>query len=239
MAFYFYFDNSEVFGLKYTKIRELIKKYFYICLAINPNFMNLKYTIIKVVLGIIVVVLSYLIYESIMKPVRFNAATSAREAKVIARLLDLRASQQFYKREHNKYTDSFDTLITFLRTGDIPVVKMIPDPNDTTFSKTISDTLGYVKVADSLFRNRANFTMDSLRFIPYSQGIPFEIAAGEVDRGGIKVSVYEIKANYSTFLKGLDRQLVTNLIKSKEDVERYPGLKLGSMEEPSTDGNWE
>jgi uncharacterized protein YpmB len=201
--------------------------------------MNLKYTIIKVVLGIIIIVLAYMIYESIMKPVRFNAATSAREAKVIARLLDLRTSQQFYKREHNKYTASFDTLVTFLTKGDIPVVKMIPDPNDTTFSKTISDTLGYVKVADSLFRNRPNFTIDSLRYIPYAQGVTFEMAAGEVDRGGIKVSVYEIKAPYSTFLKGLDRQLVTNLIKSKEDIDRYPGLKLGSMEEPSTDGNWE
>ena len=37
--------------------------------------MNLKYTIIKVVLGIIIIVLAYSIYESIMRPVRFNAAT--------------------------------------------------------------------------------------------------------------------------------------------------------------------
>ena len=55
----------------------------------------------------------------------------------------------------------------------------------------------------------------------------------------IKVSVYEIKAPFTTYMKGLDRQLVINLTKSKEDIDRYPGLKLGSMEEPSTDGNWE
>ena len=79
--------------------------------------MNLKYTIIKVVLAIIIVVLAYMIYESIMRPVRFNAATSAREAKVVARLIDLRTSQQFYKREHNRYTASFDTLISFLTKG--------------------------------------------------------------------------------------------------------------------------
>jgi len=201
--------------------------------------MNRKYTIIKVVLSIIIVVLAYLIYESIMRPVRFNSATSSREDKVIARLIDLRTSQQFFKREHNRYTASFDTLITFLTKGEIPVVKMIPDPNDTTFSKTISDTLGYVKVADSLFHRRTNFVLDSLRYIPFTGGEQFEIAAGVVDRSGIKVSVYEIKAHYSTFLKGLDRQLVINLIKSKEDIERYPGLKVGSMDEPSTDGNWE
>ncbi len=201
--------------------------------------MNLKFTVIKVVLAVIIVVLAYLIYESIMSPVRFNKATNSREAKVIARLIDLRTSEQFFKREHNRYTASFDTLIQFLTKGEIPVVKMIPDPNDTTFTKTISDTLGYVKVADSLFKNRPNFVLDSLRYIPFSDGTVFEIAAGQVDRSGLKVGVYEIKAHYSTFLKGLNRQQVVNLIKSKEDIDRYPGLKVGSMEEPSTDGNWE
>jgi hypothetical protein len=201
--------------------------------------MNRKYTVIKVVLSIIIVVLAYLIYESIMRPVRFNNATSQREEKVIARLMDLRTSQQFYKKAHNKYTDNFNELIKYLKTGEIPVIKMIPDPNDTTFSKTINDTLGYVKVADSLFQHRVNFNPDSLRYIPFSNGMEFEIAAGEIDRGGIKVGVYEIKAPYTTYLKGLDRQLVVNLTKSKEDINRYPGLKVGSMEEPSTDGNWE
>jgi hypothetical protein len=201
--------------------------------------MNSKYIIIKVVLAVVIVVLAYLLYESIMRPVRFNAATAAREDKVIARLMDLRTSQLFFKREHSKFTGSFDTLINFLKKGEIPVVKMIPDPNDTTFTKTISDTLGYVKVADSLFSKRPNFDLDSLRYVPYSNGDVFELAAGAIDRGGIKVSVYEIKAPYSTYMKGLDRQLVTNLKKSKEDVDRYPGLKVGSMEEPSTDGNWE
>jgi hypothetical protein len=228
-----------VFSLKYTKFREGIKKYFYICDAIKPNFMNLKFTVIKVVLAIIIVVLAYLIYESIMRPVRFNAATDSREDKVIQRLVDLRTSQQFYKRQYNRYTASFDTLITFLSKGEIPVVKMIPDPNDTTFTKTISDTLGYVKVADSLFHKRTNFVLDSLRYIPFAGDQKFEIASGSIDRSGIKVPVYEIKAHYTTFLKNLDRQLVTNLIKSKEDIDKYPGLKVGSMDEPSTDGNWE
>lgn len=201
--------------------------------------MNRKYTVVKVVLSIIIIVLAYLLYESIMRPVRFNEATAEREAKVIGRLVDLRTVQQFYKREHNKYTGNFDTLITFLKKGDIPQIKMVPDPNDTTFSKTISDTLGYVNVADSLFGRRPNFHLDSLRYIPYSDGQEFQMAANEIDRGGIKVGVYEIKAPYSTYLRGLDKQLVTNLAKSKEDIDHYPGLKVGSMDEPSTDGNWE
>ena len=201
--------------------------------------MNKKYLVIQVVLGIIVVVLAYFLYESIMRPVRFNAAVKVREDVVIARLIDLRTSEQFFKRQYNRYTSNFDSLITFLKTGEIPEVRMIPDPNDTTFTKTISDTLGYVKVADSLFAKRPDFDINSLRFIPFTNMETFEIASGYVDRGGIKVGVYEVKAHYNTFLKGLDRQYVINLIKSKEDLEKFPGLKVGSMEEPSTDGNWE
>lgn len=199
----------------------------------------MKYTVIKVVLAIIIVVLAYFLYESIMRPVRFNKAVDQREDVVVARLIDLRTSQQFYKRQHNQYTSNFDSLILFLKTGEIPTVRMIPDPNDTTFSKTIYDTLGYVKVADSLFSGRINFNINDLRFIPFTTNQEFEIGAGTVERGGIKVGVYEIKAHYNTFLQGLDRQLVINLIKSREDIDKYPGMKLGSMEEPSTDGNWE
>lgn len=201
--------------------------------------MNWKYTVIKVVLSIIILVLAYLVYESIMRPLRFNREVASRDVKVIERLSDLRNSQQFFKKLNNKYAGNFDTLITFLETGEIPVVKMVPDPTDTTFTRTINDTIGFVKVADSLFKAHKNFTLDSLRYIPFSGKIPFEMAAGQIERGGIAVSVFEIKAPYKAYLQGLEKQLIINLIKAKEDIERYPGLKVGSMDEPSTDGNWE
>jgi hypothetical protein len=201
--------------------------------------MNWKYTVIKIVLSIIILVLAYLVYESIMRPLRFNREVATREVKVIERLRDIRSSQQFYKKLNNHYTGNFDTLIHFLEIGEIPVVNIIPDPEDTTFTKTINDTIGFVSVADSLFKNHKNFTLDSLRYIPFSGRETFEIQAGSIERGGLSVSVFEIRAHFREYLKGLDRQLVINHIKSKEDIERFPGLKVGSMEEPSTDGNWE
>jgi hypothetical protein len=201
--------------------------------------MNWKYTVIKIVLSIIILILAYLVYESIMRPLRFNREVSAREVKVIERLTDIRNSQQFFKKLNNGYTGNFDTLIHFLEIGEIPVVKMIPDPDDTTFTKTINDTIGFVSVADSLFQNKKNFSLDSLRYIPFSSRDTFELQAGSIERGGLQVSVFEVRAHYRKYLKSLDKQLVINHIKSKEDIDRYPGLKVGSMEEPSTDGNWE
>ena len=201
--------------------------------------MKLNLNVIKVVLGIIIVVLAYMLFESLMKPIRFEKAMKARESVVISRLLDLRNSEQIYKQLNGRYMANFDTLITFLRNSDIPIVKKVADPSDTTFSRTIIDTVGFVKVADSLFGNRPKFSLDSLQYIPFTSGKRFDIQAGTIERGGVTVPVFQISAPYETFLKGLDKQLVINHIKSQLDLDRFPGLKVGSMEEPSTDGNWE
>jgi hypothetical protein len=201
--------------------------------------MNWKYTIIKILLAIVIVILVYLVVDSILKPMRFNKDVEIRSEAVIKNLIDLRNSQQFFKQFNNKYASDFDTLIMFLDSSEIPIVNKIPDPTDTTFTKTINDTVGFVRVADSLFHTRRGFTLDSLRYIPFSGGKEFQIEAGIIERGGVSVPVYEIKAPYGIFLVGLDNQYIINLIKAREDIERYPGLKVGSMIEPSTDGNWE
>lgn len=201
--------------------------------------MNWKHTIIKVVLFIVIIILAYLLYESIMRPLRFNSDVAEREKAVKERLIDLRNSQQMYKQLNQVYMGDFDTLIWFLDSAEIPIVNKIPDPNDTTFTLTINDTVGYVSVADSLFGKRRSTLLDSLRYIPYSGGEVFAMESGFIERGGIKVPVFEIKAAYKQFLKGLNEQMVINLVKAKKDIERYPGMKVGSIQEPSTDGNWE
>jgi len=201
--------------------------------------MNWKYTIIKVLLAIIIIILGYLVVDSILKPMRFNKSVELRSSAVIQNLIDLRNGQQFYKQFNSKYAGDLDTLIMFLDSSEIPIVNKIPDPTDTTFTKTINDTIGYVNVADSLFRTRQDFSLDSLKYIPFSGGKLFKVESGVIERGGVSVPVFEIKAHYKVFLSGLDNQHVINLIKARDDIERYPGLKVGSMEEPSTDGNWE
>jgi hypothetical protein len=199
----------------------------------------MKNNIIKIVLAIVIILLAYFVYESILEPVRFKKEKKIRELEVIQQLKDIRTSQMIYRTINNKYTASFDSLIEFLHTGEIPVVNIIPDPEDTTFTKTINDTIGYINVGDSLFGKRLNFVIDEIRFIPFTDTIEFEINAGEIEQGRVKINVFEISALYEYFLKGLDRQLIINLIKSKKEIDRFPGLKLGSMTEASTDGNWE
>lgn len=195
--------------------------------------------IIQIVLVIIIIVLGYFVYESVMGPVRFNQKKELREDAVIKRLKDIRSAQIAYKNLHDNYAASFDTLINFIKNDDIPVVKIVPDPEDTTFTKTINDTIAYIKVVDSLFSGRQNFKPSGLRYIPFSDNETFKLDAAQIEKGGLEVDVFEASAHYNTFLEGLNKQLIINLIKSRKDIDRFPGLKVGSMQEPSTDGNWE
>ncbi|MCK9451927.1 MAG: dihydrofolate reductase [Bacteroidales bacterium] len=199
----------------------------------------MKSLLLKIVLFAVIIFMGYMVYESINKPLKFTKERAKREAVVVQRLKDIRNVQSLYKQANNKYAASFDSLLAYLNSGEIPVVKLIPDPTDTTFTKTISDTLGYVKVTDSLFSERVGFNPNNLRFIPFSEGEVFVMDAGSIDRGGVNVSVFEAKAPFTAYLKGMEEQRINNLIAGEEDIEKYPGLKVGSMTEPSTDGNWE
>lgn len=177
--------------------------------------------------------------DSIMQPIEFLKEKKHRDVEIIQNLKDIRDLQTYYKNAKGVYTSSFDSLIAFAATGEIPVVRIIPDPNDTTFTLTISDTLGYIKVFDSLFGKRRHFDIKQLSVVPFTDGAKFDMDAGEIERGGVKVSVFEAKVPYETYLKGLDQQRVLNLIAADKALDRFPGLKVGSLTEPTVNGNWE
>ncbi|MBR4136885.1 MAG: hypothetical protein IKU05_00590 [Bacteroidales bacterium] len=200
---------------------------------------NKNLTIINIALAVVALVLVYLVYRSISEPVVFENTRKEREIQVVQSLKDIRSTQILFKQTYNRYTGSFDSLIEYVKTGELPVVNIVADPNDTTFTKTINDTVGYVKVIDSLFSKREGFDINSLRVVPFSQGEEFELQAGYIKRGGLKVAVFEAKTPYMTYLWDLDHQRVNNLRAEQEDLEKYAGLKVGSMDEASTNGNWE
>ncbi len=199
----------------------------------------MKRTIIQTVLFIVIVALGYMVYDSIMEPVRFNKDKKHREQIVVEYLKDIRSAELLYKQLNQKFTGSFDTLINFIATAEIPVVKMIPDPTDTTYTKTINDTVGYVKVADSLFGKKSSFDYHNINIIPFSDNKPFELHAGVIKKGGVTVNVFMVRASFKDFLNGLDQQTIINLTAAQNDIDKFPGLEVGSMTEPSTDGNWE
>jgi len=201
--------------------------------------MKMKSIILKVFLAVVIIVLGYLVIDSIMQPVRFENEKAAREKVVINLLKEIREAQIAYKGVYKHYAPTFDTLIDFIKNGQLPVVNIIPDPNDTTFTKTINDTTGYTGVGEIIFKNRKNFDPESIQYIPFSEGQKFNLAASVIEISKVRVPVFEISADYNMILFGMDQQLIQNLIKKQKEFERFPGLKVGSLTEASTDGNWE
>nr|NQU90001.1 hypothetical protein [Bacteroidota bacterium] len=191
----------------------------------------MKIKITQIVLLIAVGVLAYYVWETIQTPVRFNKEKDTRAAVVIQNLKDIRTVQQVYKMLNDTFSPSFDTLIKFMKYGQIPVVSIIFDPSDTTLTKTINDTIAFVNVADSLFGKRGGFIVDDLQIIPFSNGEKFELGAALINKGGVMVPVFMALAKKEYYLNGLDRALIRN--PSVKD------LVVGSLSEPTTDGNWE
>lgn len=204
--------------------------------------------VINIILFAIIVFLAWQVVKSIQAPIKFGNEQKAREAKVVERLIDIRNAEVLYKNANNKYTANFDSLILFCQNAEIPIVKIVPDPTDTTFTRTINDTIGYVKVMDSIKSKREDFNINDIKFVPFSNPQQqFELESGNIDRNGIKIPVFEARTPYDVYLATPGtafsekewKQRVDNAKAEKESINRYAGLKVGSMEEATTDGNWE
>ena len=199
--------------------------------------MKLK-TIVQICLALGIVVLIYLIYTVIMSPVKFEKEHNKRKDIVVQKMKDIRSIQAVYMSMNGKYCSTFDSLITFVKEGKMPIVKLTARPGDSTFTNPIRDTVGSVSIKDSLFGKRKDFNIDGLANIPFSNtgNVPydkFEMTVSVVNKGNVNVNVIEVFAPKDAYLKGLDYKKHSNLVKPEE------GLRFGSQTEPTTDGNWE
>jgi hypothetical protein len=97
------------------------------------------------------------------------------------------------------------------------------------------DTI-YLNVKDSIYSpnylkgRKSAFYIDSLPYIPFGQGVIFDFDAGEVEKGKVKVKVFEVFASFELIYLGLNTE--------NESIDLGDGLRVGSMFEPSTSGNW-
>ena len=95
-------------------------------------------------------------------------------------------------------------------------------------------------VKDTLFTNRPNFDINSLRTIPFSEGDTVIMRTIVKQVSGVDVPLFEAQMPYWSLLKGMDHQQIVNLVAEREDTDRFPGLMVGSIENANNNaGNWE
>jgi hypothetical protein len=171
--------------------------------------------ITKIALTILILVFIGWLVKIIYEPIAFEKEKKYRYSHVIQRLKDIRTAQLAYKNVNNTFTGSFDTLVDFIKNGELAVVKQIGNVDDTS-AVIIRDTI-FVRVIDSLYTPK--FIADSLPYVPFGDGAKFKMQAGEVERGNVMLKVFEVVDS-----KPFDPKKV---------------LKVGSLTEPSNAGNWE
>lgn len=222
-------------------------------------------TVFNAILAICIVALVYICYASIMGPINFQKEKDVRDAAVQTRLIDIRKAQEQYRNLHNQqYTDNFDSLIHFVKTEKIPFVFKQGELSDAQLesgmtekkamdiikkgdAKAIAEAglqnfrrdTNWIAVVDTLFGQ--GYNADSLRYVPFGNGAQFEMdTITQIARSGAPFCLLEVKTPYTTYLNGLDKQEIVNLVDEQTQLGRYPGLKIGDLETANNNaGNWE
>jgi len=204
-------------------------------------------TIIQIVLWIACIGLGYMIYNSVTGPIKFNEVKQERFSKVIAKLKDIRNSQEAYKTVNKKYAKDFNALISFVDTGNYTITQqkdssfMRYDKNyqiDLQVDTVLIDTLGFVSVKDSLFKNDDRYK--TMMNVPgAANGEKFEMKADIIDKGGYRAPVFEVKVPKNVVLHDQPADLLSRE-NAQVSVEEVNGseIKVGSLTEVSTTGNW-
>ena len=192
-------------------------------------------TLLQVGLYVVIIVLGYFIYESVMEPIRFNDETRQRERQIIDKLKDIREIQLAHRSRYGRFNGDIDSLIEFVRNDSLPVVTAIGSVPDT-LTETEAVKLGivqrdttWIKARDSVFKSK-RYPLDSLPYVPFSDGVRFEMAAGTIERGYSTIPVFEAKTKPEDYMQGLNYKVY---------YTRMEGLRVGSLTESSVDGNWE
>lgn len=203
--------------------------------------------VLVILFGILSIYLGYKIYDSINAPIKFNKVRNERFSAVINKLKDIRDSQEAYKTVNGKYAGDFESLIKFIDTGSYTITTQ----RDSSFMRydrayqidmqqdtIIIDTLGTVKIKDSLFG--ADDSYKNMMNVPFAQNNEtFEMEADIIEKSGYNAPVFEAKVKKNVVLYDQPEDLLEkeNAYQSVEEVNGTE-IKVGSLTEVSTNGNW-
>ena len=201
---------------------------------------------LQAVLWVLCIVFSYQIYDSINGPINFNETKNERYADVINRMKEIRKAQIAHKDVRGVYANNFDSLVSFIETGIFTLIEK-RDSSYMEYDRTyridmlrevvVVDTLGFVPVKDSLFKD------DSYKLfsqVPV-EGIDakFSIKANVINKNGYRVPVFEVKVAKNVILHDQDKDLLKQENETVSvDGVNGPEIILGSLTEVSANGNW-
>lgn len=206
----------------------------YVLIKQPPMVLN----ILKVVFILLIVLVAYMNYDSINSKIILTENVGVRDLAVQERLTRIAEAQIEYKKVRGQYADTFEGLIDFLENDSIPVIFMDGEVPDSLIGREAEAlALGIITrdttqtpVREILFKENFKSIVDSMIYVPYADGVQFVIQAGSIEKNKQNVSVFSV----TSYLKDIYIGLET----SNEGYDMKDSLMVGSMEEATTNGNW-
>lgn len=192
--------------------------------------------VINLLLLAAVVLFGYLTYSSIRTPIDFKAELDKRESVIIRKLMKIRTAQELYRDVTNgSYAKDWTQLKDTLTTGKLRFINIVGDPDDLNFdpSQLVRDTT-YKNAIDTV--RALGLNLDSLKYVPYSDGKTFDMDADTMTFKSTLVNVIEVKTPYKNFMGPF-----ADIKYSKYDQRYSPDnvIKFGDMTKPTTAGSWD
>jgi hypothetical protein len=220
---------------------------------INTSFDHKKYK--NVVLVSLWSFSAFFFYKMVnefwLGPQNFESIKEVRFQKVIKKLTDIRDSELAFRSINGQFEDNWDSLVKFIELDSFTLTQRrdssILDKEMTkryggvkTYKDiVIVDTLGFVSVKDSLFGADNRYT--KMMFVPGAKDADtkFELRSGSIEQNGMYIPVFEAMVKKSVILYDQDKNLVLteNMVQGVNGVNGN-ALKVGSMDEVNTNGNW-
>lgn len=206
--------------------------------------------VIQLLLWVVIIFLGYLTFNAVYQPIQFNKIKEKRYAKVIENLKDIRAAELAHKKVTGEFQGDFERLVQFIDTAEFAITAR----RDTTYldeeyreqygvdeyiEDVVIDTLDFISVRDSLFNGNRERYVSMINIPIDGVDAEFELDAGYVQKNRDSIAVFEARVAKSVILADQDKDLVNqeNEIQSVDDVNG-PYIRVGSMEEVNTSGNW-
>lgn len=203
---------------------------------------------LNIALWVLIGFLGYQTYTSIYEPIQFNKIKNKRYARVIKNLIDIRDSQLAHKQVVGQFTDNFDSLVKFIDSAQFTITQRRDSTvKDKILSKQYGvdmfkelvfiDTLGYVAVKDSLFKDSDRYR--TMKNVPGTDNEIFTLESGFIIQNNIRIPVFEASVTKNVILADQNKDLLMqeNQVVSVDGVNGDK-LIVGSMEEVNTNGNW-
>lgn len=216
-------------------------------------------------LWVLILIFASLLFTSIYDEIKFDDVKNSRYQVVIKKLIDIRDTQLAHRTVTGVFQNNWDSLVKFVEVDSFTITQRRDSSVlDNEMTKRYGGVKTYkdiviidtiypkISVKDSLFGFDNRYK--TMMYVPFSKNdeTKFELNAGFLDekgefntditqmsKNGLDIPVFEalVKKRVILFDQSLNLVLKENQVQSVDGVNG-PSLKIGSIKEVNTNGNW-